>query len=460
MHDQQHIESHSTRADGGRAILILLCAMVIASVLLFGAVDTGSMAVVALFSLIVVLIWIITSFKRGLLSISFDPIQLPLLALGFVGLIQLLPLNAVDVPPLLSSVAVSSLSLDPYATRLFLLQLFLFVVFFAAVLTFLNTAVRLRAVVITLVTFGSLLAFYSILQRVEQPTAIYGLREPDQAVPFGTYINRHHFAALMEMLLGLSLGILFSGKLKRNRWPFVIAAAVQMAIAVILTGSRGGMLGLLGVLVVPVAAANLRTADDDHGSDLSAGTGRLLTVIGASAFLLLAMGLALFVGGGDELFRSIGIEPGAGDISSGRIQFWQTGSKIFLAHPFIGAGFDAFGTAYTMFDPSSGAFRIEQAHNDYLQILSDAGIAGFICVAAFVYLLLKRSIDLIRNTAVGFRRGAAVGALAGCFGILIHSFFDFPLRTPANTFVFLALTAIATIDVADLPRRRHRRSSF
>src|SRR5262249_34437837 len=101
-----------------------------------------------------------------------------------------------------------------------------------------------------------------------------------------------------------------------------------------------------------------------------------------------------------------------------------------------------------------------QAHNDYLQILSDAGILGFICVVAFIFLLFRQGFAVIRDSTDGFRRGAAIGALAGCLGILIHSFFDFPLRTPANGFVFLLLVviAVATVEQPSAHRRRRRKT--
>jgi hypothetical protein len=53
-----------------------------------------------------------------------------------------------------------------------------------------------------------------------------------------------------------------------------------------------------------------------------------------------------------------------------------------------------------------------------------------------------------------YRKSAARGALAGCFGILIHSFFDFPLRTPANAFFFLLLTVIATVSIPNWKTER------
>jgi O-antigen ligase len=458
--DERKNELAEIDAPGGRFVITLLATITIVSVLLFGAVDSGTLALLALLFAILISYWGWVAFRAGRLSLNVDKIQWPLLALGVIGLIQLLPLRDNDFPAgLLSSAGLSSLSLDPYATRFFLVRLLLYIIFFATALAFINTLPRLRAVAVTLIIFGGLLAFYSILQQVEAPSSIYGLREPPQALPFGTYVNRHHFAALMEMTLGLTLGILFAGGQKRNRWLFLIAAASVMAIAIVLTGSRGGMLGFVGLLALIAAASMFRQNGNEHRSSGESQSlpRRLAIVAGGSAFFLLTIGLTLFLGGADSLLRSAGINPGAGDFTSGRLQFWQTGLKIFRDHPIIGAGLDAFGVAYSRYDPSNGAFRVEQAHNDYLQILADAGILGFLCVAAFIFLLFREGLATIRTSTDNFRRGAAIGALAGCFGILIHSFFDFPLRTPANGFMFLLLVVVAVSSIDQSRSKRYWR---
>jgi O-antigen ligase len=184
---------------------------------------------------------------------------------------------------------------------------------------------------------------------------------------------------------------------------------------------------------------------------------RIGLAAGGLGLIVLIIGLVLFLGGGESLMRGTGFQSGAGDLTSGRSHFWQIAWKIFLDNPLIGAGFDAFGVAFTQYDTANGLFRVEQAHNDYLQILSDAGILGFACVVAFIYLLFSRSIRTIGRAGSAFRRSAAIGALAGCFGIMVHSFFDFPLRTPANAYFFLTVAAIATVDVA-AERSRRRKS--
>jgi O-antigen ligase len=311
--------------------------------------------------------------------------------------------------------------------------------------------------VVTLIAFAGLLAFYSILQRVEDPSSIYGIRQPEQAIPFGTFINRHHFAALMEMTLGLSLGVMFAGHVNRSRWPFIGAAAIVMAIAIVLTGSRGGVIGLVTSLVAIAVftAYGQRSQGERHESR---GFSPKLILAAGAAFLIFTVFFVLFLGGVDPLMRGTGFTGGTGDLTSGRTEFWRTAIKIFADHPIVGAGLDAFGVAYSSYDASSGLLRVEQAHNDYLQTLADAGISGFACVAAFIYLLLKKGTDVIRESRPGFRRGAAVGALAGCVGILVHSFFDFPLRTPANAYVFIVLVTIAVASVPDEMSVRHRTS--
>jgi hypothetical protein len=51
-----------------------------------------------------------------------------------------------------------------------------------------------------------------------------------------------------------------------------------------------------------------------------------------------------------------------------------------------------------------------------------------------------------RDTHDKFRRSVTTGALAGCFAVLVHSFFDFTLHTTANALLFVIICAIATQD--------------
>ena len=443
--------------DGGRAVLTILCVITVVSVLLFGAVDSGTLIILALLFSIALSIWFWKAIGRGSFEISFDVLQLPLIALFVWGLIQLLPFGSVNAPAgLISTSVASSISLDPYATRFFLARLLLFIIFFAAFLTFFKGSTRQKTVVIALIGFGGLLAFYSILQRVEDPSSVYGVRQPGQASPFGTYINRHHFAALMEMTLALSAGLIFAGGLKRNRLPFMIAAAVVMAISIVLTGSRGALLGVISSFAV-IAGSSLYRRKNDKRSSLSP----ILIIASCALFLIVTAGLVVFLDGSDPLLRSTGMSVATSDFSTGRKEFWRVAIKIFLDHPIMGVGFDSFGVAFSKYDPSSGLFRVEQAHNDYLQMLADGGIVAFACVVGFLYLLVGKSLAAVSETSEGFPRGASIGAFAGCVAMMVHSFVDFPLRTPANVTMpsATACTAVPNGVAMSMPVCRAERPS-
>ena len=150
------------------------------------------------------------------------------------------------------------------------------------------------------------------------------------------------------------------------------------------------------------------------------------------------------------------------DLTSGRTHFWAVAWQIFLAHPLFGAGLDSFGVAFTKYDTWNGLLRVERAHNDYLQILAEGGLAGFACIVGFIYLFFRKALATIWAAGEGLRRDAAIGSTAGCVGILVHSFVDFPLRTWSNSFFFLLLVAIAIVRVAPETSRvsqAHHRST-
>ncbi|HTH50864.1 MAG TPA: O-antigen ligase family protein, partial [Pyrinomonadaceae bacterium] len=345
-------------------------------------------------------------------------------------------------------------SLDASATFYFELRMIVYLTFFAACLTFIDSEARLTRMVNFIIVFGAVMGFYGILQRLASPEGIYGLRHPAQAIPFGPFVNQHHFAALMEMTGGITLGLLFGETTSRDRRILLATAAIIMGAAVGFTGSRGGMLSFAATLGCVLLFRFMR-----GGSAEPADARKRLAIAAAGLGLLMVVFLLVaYLGGNDPLLRGSGVALADVDVSTGRFHFWPIALRIFAAHPVIGAGLDSFSVAFTRYDTWPGLFRVEQAHNDYLQILADAGILGFVCLASFIYLLFSRGLAVLSKSH-DERRYMTAGALAGCFGIMVHSFFDFPLRTPSNAFFFLLLVAIATIPIYGQQRRRRRSRS-
>ncbi|QQS32213.1 MAG: O-antigen ligase family protein [Acidobacteriota bacterium] len=413
------------------AVFLLLLFIPAAATILFGGVDNNTWALIQILWVVIVALWAAEAWRTDRLSLPNLPLVLPILGLAAVGFIQLLPIAGIA-------------SQEPINTRLLALKLLIFATFLAASFAFIDTDKRIKRVAMFVVIFGSLLAFFGILQRLANPDGIYGLRETPQAIPFGPFVNQHHFASFMQMTGGVALGLVFGRTLSRNTMLLIATGAVLMGTAVAMTSSRGGMLGFAAMLVV-VAFLSLgrqKRTSEDAGifTKLRMNAG---IVIGAAAIILLILGTVLFVGGDESLLRGVGAARPGMDISTGRFHFWPIAIQIFLANPILGAGLDAFGVAFTRYDTWNGALRVEQAHNEYLQMLADAGVVGFLLLAAFILMFFRKASAVIAS-AHGSRRAIAAGAFAGCFGILIHSFFDFPLRTFSNGFFFLLLVVLAT----------------
>lgn len=447
----------------GRFVFLILCVAIVLTALAFGTVHYWALAVFSLGSAALIILWVIDGWKLGRIRVSRNPLQLPLLGMLALGLVQLLPLRNPDAAELLSVSSVKTLSLDPYSTRFVLAQVAALLIYFAATLVFIDTPYRLRLLVRTIIVFGFFLAIFGLTQSFTSPTKLYWFRELTQSTAFGPFINRHHFAGYMELALALPLGLLFGGSVKREMRFIYLFAGALMGTALISTGSRGGIISLGAEILFLVVVAGFRRKRKESAEQIRPQRIRRAATRAALALILiigLFAGVLLF-GGESALNRFIGTV-NSDDPTTGRAHFWSVTLDIIKAHPILGTGLGAFGVVYTRYDSRNGLFRLEQAHNDYLQILSDGGLVGAGLVLMFVVLLFRMGFAR-RESRDDFRGGVALGALAGCFAVLVHSFFDFTLHTTSNALLFLTLAALATmngrVEQPQASRKRKRRTS-
>jgi O-antigen ligase len=427
-------------------LFAMLLVVPMATTALFGAVDSATWVLICIAWAFILLLWVAESWRAGGVPIGTGAIQIPLFGFILVGLVQLLPIGG------------SAISVDPYATRFFVIKLIVYATYLSACLAFLSTARRINIAAAATVIFGSGMALYGILQRLASPEGIYGLRETSGAIPFGPFVNQHHFATFMQMTGGLALGLLLAKESSRERRILLAAAVVIMAVATAATSSRGGLLGFFAAASFTLFFSLYTGKREGKSSGIQQ---KLILAGGILAIAIIVLGTVVFIGGGDALLRGTGLALTETDFSTGRLHFWPIALRIFVDHPIIGSGFESFGAAFTRYDTWSGQFRVEQAHNDYLQTLADSGVIGFLLLAAFIFLLFRGGMKIVAK-ASGLRREIAIGALAGCVGVMVHSFFDFPLRTCSNAFFFLLLCGLATLPVGLEPvtaaksRRRRR----
>ena len=426
----------------------------------FGTVHGWALAVFAATAAGVVCLWCLDGITLRSVQLNRNALQLPLLGLIALGLIQLLPLRSAPDNAGLPLALSRALTLDPNATQLVLVQLIALFIYFAATLIFTDSPRRLRTLTRTIIIFGFLLSMFGLTQSLTTDgTRVYWFRQLTQSTAFGPFINRHHFAGYMELTIGLPLGLLFSGSLEVHKRPLYAFVALLMAVALIFTNSRGGMISLTAEIVFVVVIAG--PGMGDRARQTNRGRGVILRVAAALAFALILIVGAIAVGGPGVFGRLLGTV-NAADPTNGRAHFWAVTLDVIKHQPIVGGGLGSFGVIYTRYDSANGLYRLEQAHNDYLQILADGGIVGGLLGLSFLVILFRQGLTR-RATEDKFRRGVATGALAGCLAVLVHSAFDFTLHTTSNALLFLVLAALATLDrrveEGDGHYRRRRRQS-
>ncbi len=442
-----------------RFAFLIICTAIMLSALVYGTVHYWALALFFLGAASLVSLWVVDSWTLGSVRLSRSVLQLPLLGMVALGLFQLLPLRSFNNVGAGSLPLVKSLSFDPYATRLVLIQVVALFLYFAATLIFVDTPKRLRLLVRTIIMFGFFLAIFGLTQSFTSPNKVFWVRDMPQSTHFGPFINRHHFAGYMELALALPLGLIFTGGVEREKRFIYLFAAMLMGLALIMTGSRGGIVSLIAEILFLVATMGFQRRHKRRSSKREPRIKSAATKAGLALALVVAMfGGVVFFGGEEALTRFVG-SVNTDDPTTGRAHFWAVTVDIISHHPFVGTGLGSFGVVYTGYDSRNGAYRLEQAHNDYLQVLSDGGVVGALLGLFFVVALFRWGF-MRRESRDDFRRGVATGALAGCFAVLVHSFFDFTLHTTSNALLFLVLAALATMNgrVEDVQTRRKKRS--
>jgi len=411
------------------AISILLCAVIALSTLAYGTVHQPTIALFYLTVAAICILWAVECFMRRELAFSRSAVQIPLIAAVAYSIIQIIPFGTAVNGTGLDGIS-RQISVSPYDTGQTAIQFASIAIFLALLLVYLNSAKRLEKVINFLLIFGFAYAFFAVLQSFLSPTKIYGIYE--RPTPFGTFVNRHNFAAYMEMMIALPLGMLLSGAVARDKKLLYVTGIAMMGLALLLSGSRGGMISILAAVILLLVLTSR-----------AKGTKKIILRAGLAIVMIgVIVGGVVLIGGESALSR-VADTAKAGDISTDRTRIWAITGKVIAANMPFGAGFGAFAQAYTPFDSFNGLERVEQAHNDYLQMLADAGIAGLLIGAFFLFSIYRAATKGIAEKN-GFRRGIAFGALAAIFAVLVHSLFDFVLHTTAVALLFVMMIALLT----------------
>ncbi len=284
-----------------------------------------------------------------------------------------------------------------------------------------------RLLCLTLAALGFGLAFLGSVQEFTSPGKLYWVRTPRQGGPiFGPYVNRNHYAGVMELLFPFAaLGSLKPSPSLSKRVMLGFAALLMIA-TVFLCASRGGFVCVVMQSVLLCMMLLWRS--------------RKFTFVLSVTLLFIVTGAFGIWLGSDQLLGRLGQ---VGD-DAGRMQIAKDSLRMFEQRPVTGWGLGTFPIAYPKFRTFATDLFVNEAHNDFVQLLVETGVLGFATGIGLLALVYLRGFRKISRTLFGSWRSVAVGAsLIGVTGLTVHSLFDFNLQIPANALLFYVLCAIA-----------------
>jgi O-antigen ligase len=401
------------------------------TVLAHGTVEPWSEAILEIGAAVLFVIWAVVVYGESNPKIQWCPLNVWILGLIGIGLVQL----------------IFRVTVYPYLTRAELLKLAAyFLIFFLTAQAFRERG-HLVKLAWFLIFFGFAVSLLGIIQHFTADGKIYWFRVPVAAGDtFGPYVNRNHFAGFVELVLPVGLGLLVFRGVRRDIFPMTALLTIVPMGALILSGSRGGIVSLVFELGVLVLLA--RTRKRPEGSHIAA-----IAIVGLAAVVLI-----LWMGAGKAIERFSSVR--SGDVLlERRVTMFRGTWHVFLDHPITGSGLGTLVAVYPRYETGYDGKVVDHAHNDYVELLAETGILGGLCSAAFLWTLFSVARKNFEAEQGHFSRALHAGAITAAGGLLLHSFVDFNLHIPSNVLLFLLQCYLATSPPLDSesPVQRHRR---
>ena len=407
---------------GSAVVLVTLVRPQLGVLLLVVAVPFGSVRQVrvgvmnvGLTELLLALVlaaWMMRMLARRELSLKWPPLTLPLVI--FIGALCLSSLESM-------SLAYSIKELVKWAEVLALYVL----------VANQMTGRWKRLLVFVLLGTGALAALQGIYQFLFQVG-------PEEFVLFGRFMRAYGtfeqpnpYGGYLGLTLPLALGLVCAavvpqGRRISGRWlVWAGGTGALMALALVMSWSRGAWLGIaaaVGVMVIAIAARSGRAAV----------LGVVLAVL--LVYLLLAGGFSLLPSSLVQRFTDFLPYLGVSDVRGAevtdanfavleRMAHWQSAVAMWTDHPWLGVGIGNYEVAYPDYALPQWPFALGHAHNYYLNIGAETGVIGFL---AYLLLWGTALVQAWRATRIAtcWNWGVALGVLGVVVHLSVHNLFD------------------------------------
>jgi len=440
-----------------RIVFFSLLALVALVMVPYGTVDRWWQAIFenAVFALTA--LWIVESLVRRSWETSRILVLGPMILMTAYAFLQ-----SANLPFLIKSVegpiTRHSLSIDVFQTHLTAVKMLALTLATLLLLQHVTTLGRLKWLVHLVIGIGLASALFGIARQLMQsPTATSGFVLPFlfPGLGYGEFLSSNVFAFLVEMAFALVFGLLLFGGIARQHILLYVVVGVIIWTSLVLSNSRGGLIGFVcqTIFVLLVAYPRFfsrRSARNQDGPQKRFGGVPSMLIRGVAILaIVVVLIVSVFWMGGQQLASKIAQGDAANELIDGttRTEIWRSTWQLIKHNPWTGVGFGTYFLAIPQFQTGSGRLKVEQAHNDYLDLAANGGIVAVLLALSLAGVVIWQARRSLRSSD-SFRRAAALAALAGLISVAVHSFVDFGLQITGIAMMALCLMVIT---IADIP---------
>jgi O-antigen ligase len=437
-----------------KAIFIGCLALMVLVSVPYGTVDIWWEAVFECAVFLLTAMWIIQGLLGGWKFKGLF-VLLPLIAMTLYAFAQTIHWPAgwfsLGTPPNLRN----ALTIDNYQTYLTARKTLALTLFLGMLLSHTSSPSRFRWLIRVTIALGVGSAIFGIVRQFAQRAdsdSGFGLSFLYPGVGYGQFISANVFAYLMEMVFGLLIGLILGAGLKRDRLLVYSVVAIIVWTALVLSGSRGAMIGLgcqvFFVLVVSFSwyAERQETASSTIVRIMSSRVARILATVLIVSTLIAGV---IWVGADNLAWKFQGSQMPNATSQQGAVdgetrkEIWRSTWNLIKRNPWTGVGFGAYYLAIPQHQSVPTRTRAEQAHNDYLDLAANGGLVAVVFAGWFAWLVLSQTRKRMRSKDP-YRRAACLGGLAAILSVAVHSLVDFGLQVTSIALVFAAIIVVVT----------------
>ncbi len=248
-----------------------------------------------------------------------------------------------------------------------------------------------------------------------------------------------HTAGLYTVLFCLASNLFLnygSRSWERCLWGM---AALWMALAVLLTGSRSYYLGLIAALLCSLSFQGWK--------------------IFGFILLMVLLGIG-FVAKREPYIqnRILSINPYHTDESGRqRVRAWKTAWKMATDHPFVGVGYKKWGENLPRYLPEDPTWELDpaikgHAHNSALNIAAETGFVGLFLMGCFWVLFIQEEARLLKKyRSKSLPYALALATLSATAAILVASLFEHNFFTATVSLSLFFVAALSRLSPSTLP---------